>query len=165
MPDLDAVYVPVGLGSGICGLMGVRDALGLKTEIVGVVAEGANCYALSFEARRPVSTNRSTTVVGDGIATRVPSPEALEAILAGCARIVSVSDDEMLDAIAAYHADTHNLAEGAGAAPLAALMQERAAMAGKKVGLILSGGNVDPGVYARALSRLDAGPAAMAAAE
>ena len=165
VPDLDAVYVPVGLGSGICGLMGVRDALGLKTDIVGVVAEGANCYELSFEARRPVSTNRSTTVVGDGIATRVPSAEALEAILAGCARMVSVSDDEMLDAIAAYHADTHNLAEGAGAAPLAALMQEREAMAGKRVGLILSGGNVDPGVYARALSRLDAGPATRAAAE
>ena len=165
VPDLDAVYVPVGLGSGICGLMGVRDALGLKTEIIGVVAEGANCYELSFEARRPVSTNRSTTVVGDGIATRVPSPVSLEAILAGCARIVSVSDDEMLDAIAAYHADTHNLAEGAGASPLAALMQERDAMAGKKVGLILSGGNVDPGVYARALSRLDAGPATRAAAE
>ena len=163
VPDLDAVYVPVGLGSGICGLMGVRDALGLKTEIVGVVAEGANCYALSFEAGRPVSTNRSETVVGDGIATRVPSPEALDLILAGCARIVSVSDDEMLDAIAAYHADTHNLAEGAGASPLAALMQERVAMAGKKVGLILSGGNVDPGVYARALARLDAGPATQAA--
>ena len=159
-PDLDAVYVPVGLGSGICGLMGVRDGLGLKTEIIGVVAEGANCYALSVAARRPVSTKRATTVVGDGIATRVPSPEALEAILAGCARIVTVSDDEMLDAIAAYHADTHNLAEGAGAAPLAALMQERAVMAGRKVGLILSGGNVDPGVYARALARLDAGPAA-----
>ncbi len=162
-PDLDAVYVPIGLGSGICGLMGVRDALGLKTEIVGVVAEGANCYALSFEARRPVSTDRSETAVGDGIATRVPAPAALEAILAGCARIVSVSDDEMLDAIAAYHADTHNLAEGAGAAPLAALMQEREAMAGRKVGLILSGGNVDPEVYARALARLEAGPAARAA--
>ena len=165
VPDLDAVYVPVGLGSGICGLMGVRDALRLKTEIVGVVAEGANCYELSFEARRPVSTNRATTVVGDGIATREPSPVALEAILAGCARIVSVSDDEMLDAIAAYHADTHNLAEGAGASPLAALMQEHDAMASRKVGLILSGGNVDPGVYARALARLDAGPASRAAAE
>ena len=165
VPDLDAVYVPVGLGSGICGLMGVRDALGLATEIVGVVAEGANCYELSYEARRPVSTNRATTVVGDGIATREPSPVALEAILAGCARIVSVSDDEMLDAIAAYHADTHNLAEGAGASPLAALMQERDAMAGRNVGLILSGGNVDPGVYARALARLDAGPASRAAAE
>ena len=164
-PDLDAVYVPIGLGSGICGLMGVRDGLGLKTEIVGVVAEGANCYALSMEARRPVSTNRSETVVGDGVATRIPVPEALEAILAGCARIVTVSDDEMLDAIAAYHADTHNLAEGAGAAPLAALMQERAVMAGKKVGLILSGGNVDPGIYARAIARLDEGPAARAAAE
>ena len=164
VPDLDAVYVPVGLGSGICGLMGVRDGLGLKTEIVGVVAEGADCYALSVAAGRPVSTNRAATVVGDGIATRVPSPEALEAILAGCARIVTVSDDEMLDAMAAYHADTHNIAEGAGAAPLAALMQERAAMAGRKVGLILSGGNADPGVYAQALARLDAGPAARAAA-
>lgn len=165
VPDLDAVYVPVGLGSGICGLMGVRDGLGLKTEIIGVVAADANCYALSFEARRPVAINRATTVVGDGIATREPSAEALEAILAGCARIVSVSDDEMLDAIAAYHADTHNLAEGAGAAPLAALLQERTAMAGKKVGVILTGANVDPGVYARALSRLDAGPAALDAAE
>ena len=115
--------------------------------------------------RRPVSIDRSATVVGDGIATRVPSAEALEAILAGCARIVSVSDEEMLDAIAAYHADTHNLAEGAGAAPLAALMQERAVMAGRKVGVILTGGNVDPGVYARALARLDAGPAALQAAE
>ena len=164
LPDLDAVYVPVGLGSGICGLMGVRDGLGLKTEIIGVVAEQANCYALSVAAGRPVATNRSATVVGDGIATRVPSAQALEAILAGCARIVSVSDDAMLDAIAAYHADSHNLAEGAGAAPLAALMQERAVMAGRKVGLILSGGNVDPGVYAQALARLDAGPAAPAAA-
>ena len=164
LPDLDAVYVPVGLGSGICGLMGVRDALGLKTEIIGVVAGGAPCYALSVEAGRPVSTNRSATVVGDGIATRVPSSAALEAVLAGCARIVTVSDEEMLDAIAAYHADTHNLAEGAGAAPLAALMQERPAMAGKKVGLILSGSNVDPGIYARAIARLDDGPAALAAA-
>ncbi len=152
--DLDAVYVPIGLGSGICGLMGVRAALGLKTEIIGVVAEGAACYALSFEAERPVSTNRSETAVGDGIATRVPSPEALEAILAGCARVVTVSDDEMLDAMAAYYADTHNLAEGAGAAPLAALIKERAAMAGKKVGVILSGGNVDPEIHGQALARL-----------
>lgn len=154
VPDLDAVYAPVGLGSGLCGLMGVRDALGLRAEIVGVVAEGAPCYALSVEAGRPVSTNRSATEVGDGIATRVPAPEALEAILAGCARIVTVSDDEMLDAMAAYHVDTHNLAEGAGAAPLAALLKERAAMAGRKVGLILTGGNVDPALYERALARL-----------
>ncbi len=153
VPDLDAVYVPIGLGSGICGLMGVRDALGLKAEIVGVVAEGADCYSRSFEARRPVSTDRSMTEVGDGIATRVPSPEAFEAILAGCARVVTVSDDEMLDAMAAYHDDTHNLAEGAGAAPLAALLKERARMAGKRVGVILSGCNVDPAVYARALER------------
>ena len=153
VPDLDAVYAPVGLGSGLCGLMGVRDALGLRTEIVGVVAEGAPCYALSVEAGRPISTNRSETAVGDGIATRVPAPEALEEILAGCARIVTVSDDEMLDAMAAYHADTHNLAEGAGAAPLAALLKERAAMAGRKVGLILTGGNVDPAIYRRALAR------------
>ena len=162
VPDLDAVYVPIGLGSGICGLMGVRAALGLKTEIIGVVAEGAACYALSFEARRPIPTNRSRTLVGDGIATRVPSPEALEAILAGCARVVTVSDDEMLDAMAAYHADTHNLAEGASAAPLAALIKERAAMAGRKVGLILSGGNADPDIYQRALARPRDGPAAPA---
>lgn len=157
VPDLDAVYAPVGLGSGLCGLMGVRDALGLRAEIVGVAAEGAPCYALSVEAGRLVSTNRSATEVGDGIATRVPAPEALEAILAGCARIVTVSDDEMLDAMAAYHVDTHNLAEGAGAASLAALLKERAAMAGRKVGLILTGGNVDPAIYERALARCRGG--------
>ena len=156
VPDLDTVYVPIGLGSGICGLMGVRDALGLKTEIVGVVAAGAPCFALTFEAKRAISTNRSETVVGDGIATRVPSAsESVEAVLAGCARVLTVTDDEMLDAMAAYYADTHNVAEGAGAAPLAALLQERGKMAGKKVGVILSGANVDPHIFAQALARLD----------
>jgi threonine dehydratase len=156
VPDLNAVYVPIGLGSGICGLMGVRDALGLKTEIIGVVAAGAPCYALTFEAKRPISTNTSDTVVGDGIATRIPSAlDAVEEVLAGCARVLTVTDDEMLDAMAAYYADTHNLAEGAGAAPLAALMQERDKMAGKKVGVILTGANVDPHIFARALARLD----------
>ena len=150
-PDLDTVYVPIGLGSGICGVMAARDALGLRTAVVGVVAENANAYALSFEAGRPVATNRSDTLA-DGIATRTPNPQAVELIVRGAARIVTVTDEQILAAMAAYFADTHNIAEGAGAAPLAALLAEKAAMAGKRVGLVLSGGNLDRPLYERALA-------------
>jgi len=149
-PDLHTVYVPIGLGSGICGLISARDALGLKTNIVGVVSENAAAYALSFEAGKLISTNSADTLA-DGMACRVPVAEALEIIGAGAERIVRVSDDEILAAMAHYLTDTHNLAEGAGAAPLAALMQEKAKMAGKKVGLILSGGNADPSLMKRVL--------------
>ena len=142
VPDLDTVYVPIGMGSGICGLIAVRDALGLATKIVGVQAEGAPSYALSFAARRVVTTPGAVTVA-DGMATRVPDPAALEIILAGADRIVVVRDDEIVAAMRAYYTDTHNRAEGAGAAPLAALLREREAMRGRRVGLILSGGNVD----------------------
>lgn len=145
-PDLEAVYVPIGMGSGICGLISARDALGLRTEIVGVVAEGAPCYAMSFESGRLVSTNRADTMA-DGIACRTPDPAALAIILAGAARIVTVSDAEIMAAMRHYFTDTHNVAEGAGAAPLAALLRERERMAGRRVGLILSGGNVDMAVY------------------
>ncbi|MBY8976155.1 threonine dehydratase [Rhodobacteraceae bacterium NNCM2] len=138
----DVVYVPIGMGSGICGLITARDLLGAKTEIVGVVSEGADAYALSFDAGRVVETNRANTFA-DGIACRAPMAEALEIILAGAARIVRVSDDEVADAIRAYYTDTHNLAEGAGAASLAAAMQERGKLAGKRVGVILCGGNID----------------------
>ena len=141
-PDLDVVYAPIGMGSGVCGLISARDALGLKTHIVGVVAEGAPAYALSFDAMAPVSTDNADTIA-DGVACRVPDPDAFDIILAGCARIVRVSDDEIRAAMAAYVTDTHNLAEGAGAVPLAAALKEKSALAGKRVGLILSGGNVD----------------------
>jgi len=138
-PDLDTLYVPVGLGSGICGAIAARDALGLRTEIVGVQARGAPAYALSFGAGRPVMTDSADTLA-DGVATRAADPQALEIIIKGAARIVLVSDDEIAEAVRAYWTDTHNLAEGAGAAPLAAAMQERPM---GKIGLVLSGGNID----------------------
>jgi threonine dehydratase len=151
VPALDTVYVPIGLGSGICGVMAARDALGLKTKVVGVVAENAPAYALSFAAGKPVSTNSADTMA-DGLACRVPIAAAVAAINKGAARVVSVSDEEIKRAMAAYFADTHNVAEGAGAASLAALLKERSGMAGKRVGLILSGGNVDTAVYRDALA-------------
>ncbi len=149
-PDLDALYVPIGLGSGICGAIAARDALNRATKIVGVVAEAAAAYALSFEAGRPVSTNSSDTLA-DGVAVRVPDARALEVIWKGAERVVTVSDGDILAAMGHYFSDTHNLAEGAGAAPLAALLNEREAMRGKKIGLILSGGNLDRDLYLRAL--------------
>jgi len=150
-PPLDVVYVPIGLGSGISGVITVRDLLGLETEVVGVVAEGAEAYALSVEAGRAVSTNAAVTFA-DGMACRVPVPAAVAIIAAGAARIVRVSDAEIADAIRAYFAATHNVAEGAGAAPLAALMQERARLAGKRAGAILCGGNIDTGWMAEILA-------------
>jgi threonine dehydratase len=148
--DFDAVYVAVGMGSGICGLITVRDLLGLKTEIIGVVAENARAIALSFAAGHPVPTNSSRTFA-DGMACRDPHPEAFEIIKKGAARIVTVSEDEIAEAIRIYYSTTHNLAEGAGAAPLAALMKEKHRYAGKRVGLILSGGNIDMPVFAKIL--------------
>ena len=149
-PDLETVYVPIGLGSGICGVIATRDALGLGCEVVGVCAERAAAYALSFEAGRPVSTNAADTMA-DGMACRVPDAVAVAIVNAGAARVVAVSEDEIEDAMRAYYTDTHNVAEGAGAAPLAALMRERDAMRGRKVALILSGGNIDREVYIRVL--------------
>jgi threonine dehydratase len=141
-PDLDVLYVPIGMGSGISGAITVRDLLGLKTDIVGVVADNAPAFALSFEAGRPVPTNTARTFA-DGMACRDPQAEPLDIIKAGAARIVRVTEDEIAEAIRTYYTTTHNLAEGAGAAPLAALMQERHRYAGKRAGLILSGGNID----------------------
>tara|TARA_R110000868_G_scaffold160186_1_gene389550 strand:- start:157 stop:1131 length:975 start_codon:yes stop_codon:yes gene_type:complete len=155
-PDLDTVYVPIGLGSGICGVIAARDALGLKTEIVGVVAEGAPCYALSYAAGRVVATNGVATIA-EGLAVRQPNAQALDIIRNGAVRIVTVSDDEIAIAMAAYFTDTHNLAEGAGAATLAARLQERDVMAGKKAGVVLSGGNVDKDLLVRVLAGKGAG--------
>ena len=142
VPDLATVYAPIGMGSGICGLIAVRDLLGLKTEIVGVVAEAAPAVALSVEAGHPVPTNSARTFA-DGMACREPDARALDIIRKGAARVVRVDEDEIAEAIRVYWAATHNVAEGAGAAPLAALLKERERMAGKRVGLILSGGNID----------------------
>ena len=124
-PDLDVLYVPIGQGSGICGCILARDLLGLSTEIVGVQSTEAPSYALSFAAGTVVTTNTSNTLA-DGMATRVPDPDALAIIRKGASRIVQVTDDEIAAAIRAYWTDTHNLAEGAGAAPLAAALQEKA---------------------------------------
>jgi threonine dehydratase len=160
-PDLDTLYVPIGQGSGICGCIMARDLLGLKTEIVGVQSTEAPSYALSFASGRLVTTETSNTRA-DGMATRIPDPEALALIRQGASRIVQVSDDEIAHAIRAYWTDTHNLPEGAGAAALAAALQEKARLAGKRVGLILSGGNIDFDLF-RSWIGTDAAPAAQRA--
>ncbi len=140
--DIDVLYVPIGQGSGICGCILVRDLLGLKTEIVGVQSTLAPSYALSFAAGTVVTTETSNTLA-DGMATRIPDADALAIIRKGASHIVQVSDDEIAAAIRACWTDTHNLAEGAGAAALAAAMQEKRKLQGRRVGLILSGGNID----------------------
>jgi threonine dehydratase len=148
--DIDTVYVPIGLGSGISGTILVRDLLGLSTEIVGVVAEGADAYARSVEAGRIVETDRAVTVA-DGMAVRVPHPDAFEIIRNGAARIVRVSDAQIRAAIRLLHETTHNTAEGAGAAGLAALLAERDRQQGRRVAVILCGGNIDRATYAEIL--------------
>ncbi|HUA76562.1 MAG TPA: threonine dehydratase [Acetobacteraceae bacterium] len=145
-PKLDALYVPIGLGSGICGAVGVRDLLGLDTEIIGVQSAGADPYARSLAAGQSVVLNRADTLA-DGIAVRMPDERALAIIRQGVARIVTVTDDEIAQAVRAYWTATHNLAEGAGAAPLAALLKEREHRAGKRIGLVLSGGNIDLSLF------------------
>lgn len=145
-PGLDVLYVPIGLGSGICGAIMARDLLGLKTEIVGVQSENAPSYALSFKAGHVVQTNSADTKA-DGLATRIPDPAALAIIREGASRIVTVSDDEIADAVRAYWTDTHNLAEGAGASPLAAAMKERALLKGRTVAVPLNGGNIDLALF------------------
>lgn len=150
VPALDTVYVPIGMGSGICGLIRTRDLLGLSTQVVGVQSERAPSYALSFAAGRVVTTESADTFA-DGMATRVPDPQAFEIIRAGAERIVTVSEDDIAAAMRAYFTDTHNIAEGAGAAPLAALLKERKAMRGRRVGVILSGGNIDLDLFQRVL--------------
>lgn len=148
-PPLHTVYVPIGCGSGICGLISARDALQLPTRIVGVVSAQANAYALSFAAGRPIETATARTMA-DGMAVRVPVPEALEVIRRGAERIVEVTDEEVEAAIRAYYDDTHQVAEGAGAAPLAALLRETD-LAGQRAAAILTGGNIDRDAYRRVL--------------
>jgi len=150
-PDLDTVYVPIGCGSGICGVIAARDALGLDCDIVGVVSDQAAGAKLSLDAGHLVETNAANTFA-DGMAVRVPVQAAFDIYAKGAARIVTVTDGEIAAAIRLYFRAIHNVAEGAGAAPLAALIQERDAMAGRKVGVILSGGNIDTGWYETVLS-------------
>ena len=140
--DIDVLYVPIGQGSGICGCILARDLLGLKTEIVGVQSTEAPSYALSFTAGMVVTTETSNTRA-DGIATRIPDADAVAIMHKGASRMVQVTDDEIAAAMRAYWTDTHNLAEGAGAAALAAALQEKNRLQGKRVGLVLSGGNID----------------------
>ena len=156
VPALDTLYVPIGLGSGICGAIAVRDALNRKTQIVGVVAAEAPAYARSFALGRPVSHD-VTTRIADGIACRTPEPTAFEILRRGVERIVEVTDDEIEAAMSAVFDDTHNVAEGAGAAGLAALLQDADRLRGRVVGWVLTGANVDAAVLARVLQTTAAG--------
>jgi threonine dehydratase len=149
--DLDIVYVPIGQGSGICSCVAVRNGLNLKTKIVGVVAAGAPAYALSFEAGRKVAAP-VTTLLADGMACRVPDDASLAIVLQNAERVVQVSEEEIAEAMRIFFTDTHNVAEGAGAASLAAALKEKENLKGKRVGLVLSGGNVDRDIFARVLA-------------
>jgi threonine dehydratase len=151
VPDLDTVYVPVGMGSGLCGVIGARDALGLDTRVAAVVSSNAPAFALSWREGRVISHDVSTRIA-DGMACRTPNADALAIARAGADRVVRVSDDEVEAAMRALFADTHNTAEGGGAAALAALLQEKERMRDRKTAVIISGGNVDTPLFSRVLS-------------
>ncbi len=151
--DIDVVYVPIGMGSGICAASAVRNGMGLKTKIIGVVSEDAPAYAESFAARLVIEAP-ATTRVADGMACRKPDEEALAIIVENVDHIVQVSDEEVEEAMRAMFTDTHCIVEGAGAAPLAAAMKERDSLREKRVALVASGGNVDREVYAGILGQL-----------
>jgi threonine dehydratase len=150
-PELDVIYVPIGLGSSICGVAAARNALKLRTEIVGVTSAECPAYALSFKQHKPVEAP-ARTLISDGQACRKPNLEALEIIWSNVSRIVEVSDTEIAEAMGIYYQDTHNLAEGAGAAALAGALQEKTRLRGKRAGVVLTGGNVDRDTYVAALS-------------
>lgn len=149
--DIETVYVPIGLGSGICGMIAARDALELKTRIVGVVSAHATAYAQSFNTGRLVESPVSTRLA-DGMACRTPRPDALEIIAGGVDRIVEITDDEVASAMRMMFECTHNTCEGAGAAALAAAMQEQTGNTGRRIAVVASGGNVDRNVFAQVLS-------------
>lgn len=150
-PQLARVYVPIGLGSGMCAMLAAREALGLKCELIGVASASAPAISTSFEERRLV-THRVSTRIADGLACSTPNAEALEYILAGVERIVLVTDQEIEAAMRIYFTDTHNVAEGAGAAALAAVLQERNKNEGSRIGVVFTGGNVDRDTFARVIS-------------
>ena len=151
VPNLDVVYVPIGMGSGICAGCAVRNGMNLTTKLVGVVSESAPANALSFAAGKPVSAP-VTTKIADGIALRIPDEDALEIMLKNVDHVVTVSDDEVREAMRIYFTATHNTAEGAGAAALAGALKEKGNIAGKRAALILTGGNVDRAVFASVLA-------------
>jgi len=151
-PELDTVFIPVGLGSSICGVISVRAALGLKTKIVGVVASASPSYALSYAAGKVVP-HEAGTKIADGLACRIPVAESLEVMLKHVDRFVEVSEDEIRSAMRAVYEDTHNVAEGAGAAAIAAVLKDRDKIEGKRVGAVLTGGNVDREVFLDALGQ------------
>ncbi len=148
---LDVVYVPIGMGSGICAAVQARDAFGLSTGIVGVGSAHARCYEHAFASGAVVSAPVST-LLADGLACRTPDAKALEVIRAGVDEIVAVTDDEVAEAIRLYFSTTHNVAEGAAAAALAGAWQQRDQIAGLRVGLPLTGGNIDRTMLARVLA-------------
>jgi threonine dehydratase len=149
--DLDAVFVPIGLGSGFCGIAAARAALGLKTRIIGVVSEHAPAYALSFEQRQFVE-QPSTTRVAEGVACKTPNRDALELVIHHAHEIVTVNDDEALAAMREIIQATHNIAEGAGALAYAALKKHREQWQGKRIACVLTGGNASMAMIARALA-------------
>jgi threonine dehydratase len=150
-PELDRIYVPIGMGSSICGVAAARNVLKLPTEIVGVTSAECPAYALSFNQRKLVEAPARTSI-SDGHACRTPSLEALEIIWNNVSRIVEVTDEEIAEAMVAYYQDTHNLAEGAGAASLAAALKEKSTLAGKRAGIVLTGGNVDHDTFVGAMT-------------
>jgi len=155
-PALDRVYVPIGLGSGICGMMAARAALELmSTEIVGVVSERGPAYAMSFAAGEKVESEGVPDTIADGVACRIPDESSLEAIMAGVSRIVTVSESSTRRAMREYFTGCHQVAEGAGAVPLAALLsnEERERNTGKRIGVVLSGGNVDAALFREVLDQ------------
>lgn len=156
-PELKRVYVPIGLGSGIIGTIAARDALGIDCEIVGVCSSQALAHKISFDSGQ-IAESPVETVIGDGLATRTPVPEAMEVIWQKVARVVTVSDEEIAEAMRLYFSTTHNVAEGAGAAPLAAALKEEQSP-DRPIGLVLSGGNIDRAVYARVLAGEAVAPA------
>jgi threonine dehydratase len=151
VPDLDTFYIPIGLGSGICGAIAARDALGLRTKIVGVVASAAPAYARSLALGQLVS-HEVTTRIADGMACRTPVAEALDIIRRGADRVVEVGDEAIEAAMRALYDDTHNVAEGAGAAGLAAMLEERDRLEGRSAGFVLTGANVDAEIFRRVLA-------------
>jgi len=150
LQDLDSVYVPIGLGSGICATVAARNALSPRTRVIGVVSAHARAYSLSFASKREIESP-VTTRLADGMACRTPEPQALEAIWKYVDRIVEVTDEEVGEAMQMIYECTHNVAEGAGAAAVAALAKERSVIKDKKVAAVLSGGNVDAAIFSEVL--------------
>lgn len=149
--DLDAVFVPIGLGSGFCGIAAAREALGLKTKIIGVVSEHAPAYALSFQQRQFVEQSSSTRVA-EGVACKTPNKDALEHVIAHAHEIVTVNDDETVAAMRELVQATHNIAEGAGALAYAALKKQRETWVGRRVACVLTGGNASMSMLREALA-------------